>query len=112
MESNNLLTLKKRAEEKYKRDRDTFLQNRAVQESSINLFIERLLQLPDDFRKRLGIDESTNYRTFFPSLFQDVLDEEQYKIEMQNYRLFESKARAIESEVNANAVKVLEDYVG
>lgn len=74
--------------------------------------MKQLLKLPEDFRSRLDIDENTEYKTFFPSLFQEPIDEKQYEIEMQNYRIFENKVRTIEEELNTEAKKVLENYVG
>lgn len=104
--------LQKAADEKYVRDRETFIQNRTAQETEVNEYLSRVKQLPQMYLEKFPeITEDCSYKTFFPSLYETPLNKEKYEEEFQAFSALTSRLRALEETVNAQTRKILEDYL-
>ena len=110
MDNNSLITSIARAKSKYKKERETFIQQRSVQEQLFNDFIEKLLTL-EGVAERLGITSNTTYKKMFPSLWMDPIPEEQYSKEYDAYKKFKTMVDDLFQKINAMAKKEYDDYV-
>lgn len=111
MENNSLMDSISKAEAKYKKAREVFIQQRSVQEKQFDDFILKILELDTSIRDELGITENMTYRKLFPSLWCDPIPESQYCKEYDEYLKLQSNIDSVFQRINAQAKQEYDAYV-
>lgn len=100
------------ANAKSAKERDLFIETRSRQEQEVDEFLKRFKTLPAQYRQQFTlIQDDTTYKTLFPSLFEQPVNEEAYAEEFARFDNFITQVRVFEDSINEKAREVLESYI-